>query len=138
MTTTKTRAAEALFPMLSIFHLINGQPLEAVWQVQAEGCSGDILLLSFGSNILSVSVIEDDDSIELSASGAMGSMNRVDVSGEEPWNTFLGKQFGWGWLTVNQQGYCDGVLLSFNGIVPQIMLNVVASSLKIGIIALSM
>ena len=134
MTTAKTRAAEALFPMLSVFHLISGQPLQAVWQVQTEGCLGEFLF-SFGSNTLSVSVVEEDDSIEISASVATDSANRFDVSGQEPWSMFLGKPFGWGWLTVNQQGYCDGVLLSFGGIMPQVMLNVVASSIKVCVIA---
>jgi hypothetical protein len=31
---------------------------------------------------------------------------------------------------VNQQGYLDGVLLSFGGVIPQLLITVVASSLK--------
>ena len=46
---------------------------------------------------------------------------------------FTPKTFGWGWVAIDQQGYCDGLLLSFEAIVfPEIVLNVVASSIKVG------
>jgi len=41
------------------------------------------------------------------------------------------KSFGWGWLTINQQGYIDGDMLSFAGITPRLLITVVASSLKV-------
>jgi len=53
-----------------------------------------------------------------------------------PWKKFLGKELGWTWVAVNQQGYCDSVMLSFDGIVPTILLNVVASSIKVCTIAI--
>ena len=135
MTTTKTMAAEALFPMLSPFHSISGQPLQAVRQVHAEG-SLDRLVLDFGTNALVVSADEDDDSIDLSVSLGADSHRAGDVDSShlEPWDNFIGMSFGWGWVTVNQQGYCDGLLISFKGIVPQIILNVIASSIKVGTI----
>ena len=59
----------------------------------------------------------------------------VDVSSNEPWVNFIGKVFGWGWITLNQQGYCDGVLLSFEQVVfPEVALNVIASSIKVGVV----
>jgi hypothetical protein len=136
MTTAKTMAAEALFPMLSAFHAISGHPLQAVWQIHTEG-SLDKLVFDFGSNALIVSADESDDSIELSVSAVADSheAGSVNVSHREPWSGFIGTSFGWGWLTVNQQGYCDGLLLSFGGIVPQIVLNVIASTIKVGTIA---
>lgn len=135
MTTAKTIAAEALFPMLSAFHSISGQPLQAVWQIHTEG-SLDRFILDFGTHALIVNADEDDDSIELSISVAADSHKSgdVDASHLEPWDKFIGMSFGWGWVTVNQQGYCDGLLLSFEGIVPQIILNVIASSIKVGTI----
>jgi Family of unknown function (DUF6334) len=40
----------------------------------------------------------------------------------------------WGWITINQQDALDGILISFGGISPQVMLNVIASSIKESVI----
>jgi len=135
MTMAKTMAAEALSPMLSVFQSISDQPLRAVWQIQTEG-SLDRLILDFGPNVFVVGADENDDSIELSISAAADFRNihGVDASDLAPWKSFVGRSFGWGWVTVNQQGYCDGLLLSFGGIIPQLVLNVIASSIKVGTI----
>jgi hypothetical protein len=53
-----------------------------------------------------------------------------DTGHSEPWRRFIGEVFGWGWITINQQDALDGILLSFDGITPQVMLNVMASSIK--------
>jgi hypothetical protein len=50
------------------------------------------------------------------------------------WDRFIGKAFGWGWVTVNQQGYCDGALLGFDGISPNISIEVMASSIKTSVL----
>ncbi|MBI3658547.1 MAG: hypothetical protein HY232_19250 [Acidobacteria bacterium] len=136
MTTVKTRAARALSPLLSVFHSISGQPLQAVWQIYTEG-SLDRLILDFGSSSLVVIADENDDSIDCKISDAtdLHKAGSVDASHLAPWNSFVGKSFGWGWVTINQQGYCDGLLLSFEGIIPQLALNVMASSIKVGMIA---
>ncbi len=135
MTTVKTRAAEALAPMLSAFHSISDQSLQAVWHVYTDG-SLDKLVLDFSRVSLTVVGDEDDDSIDIAATETADLRNAGGVDGShlEPWNRLIGKPFGWGWVTVNQQGYCDGLLLSFGGIVPQIALNVIASSIKISTI----
>ena len=135
MTAVNIRAAEALYPVLSVFHSIASLPLQNVWQVHSEG-SVDRLILDFNSTSLVISANEDDDSIECSAVNApfVDEGCRLDVSDREPWKNFIGSSFGWGWVTVNQQGYCDGLLLSFEGIAPQVVLNVIASSLKVGAI----
>ena len=130
MTTAKTMAAEALFPMLSVFHSISGQPLQAVWQIYTQG-SLDRLVLDFAQTSLTVIADENDDSLDLKVAATTDprSLGAVDVSDLGPWQLFIGQPFGWGWLTLNQQGYCDGALLSWGGIVPQIVLNVRASSI---------
>ena len=135
MTAVNMRAAEALYPVLSVFHSIASLPLQDVWQVHSEG-SVDRLILDFNSTSLVISANEDDDSIECSAVNApfVDEGCRLDVSDREPWKNFIGSSFGWGWVTVNQQGNCDGLLLSFEGIAPQVVLNVIASSLKVGAI----
>ena len=137
MTTVKT-AAVALAPMLSAFHSIGDQALQAVWRVDTDGTL-DRLVFDFGRVSLVVVAKENDDSIDISAADTSGlsSAGSVDGGHTEPWNHLVGKSFGWGWVTVNQQGYCDGLLLSFGGIVPQIFLNVIASSIKIRAITAS-
>jgi hypothetical protein len=52
----------------------------------------------------------------------------------EPWRNLIGQAFGWGWITINQQDALDGILLSFDGIIPLVMLNVIASSIKESVI----
>lgn len=135
MTTEKARAAEALAPMLSAFHAIADQRLQRVWQFHTEG-SLDKLALDFGALSLIVIANEDDDSINIALSQKADQRDTggVDATHTMPWSSFIGKHFGWGWVTVNQQGYCDGLLLSFGGIIPSVVLNVIASSIKVSAI----
>lgn len=135
MTTVKTRAAEALAPMLSAFHAIDGRPLKAVRKIYTEG-SLDKLVLDFGTMSLIVVADRNDDSIDIAVTDMPDVRNTDGVDGShlEPWNKFIGKPFGWGWITINQQGYSDGLLLSFGDVVPQLILNVIASSLKVSVI----
>lgn len=56
---------------------------------------------------------------------------RSVLAASEPWQKLIGKECGWTWVTINQQGYRDGVLLSFSGIVPSVMLHVIASSIEV-------
>jgi hypothetical protein len=132
MITTKTRAAEALTPMLSAFHSVADRPLRAVWHVCTEG-SLDRIIFDFGQISMIVAADENDDSIDLTVADTpdLRNLGGDETSHLEPWNNLIGKPFGWGWVTINQQGYSDGLLLSFGGIVPQIILNVMASSIKI-------
>jgi hypothetical protein len=131
MITANNKATEAL----SSYSAIDGSQLLRVWQFEAEG-SVDRLVLDFPSTSLLITADEDDDSITCSiAKGTTVDQGcAIDVSGREPWESFIGRAFGWGWVTVNQQGYCDGLLLSFDGIVPELVLNVMASSIKTGTI----
>lgn len=127
----KNRTAEAIAPMLSAFHTIGDRPLLGVWQNYSEA-SLERIVLVFDQVSLIIVADEDDDSIDFTtADTTEGSdLGGINASLSEPWRKFIGKPFGWGWVTVNQQGYCDGLLLSFGGIVPQIALGVMASSIK--------
>lgn len=132
---SKTTAAEALYPTLSVFHSVSGHPLKGVWQIRAQG-SVEKLVLGFGAQVLVVTADANDDSldVDVAASADFQDADRVDVSDVAPWDAYAGKSFGWGWIAINQQGYCDGMLLSFEGIIPQLILNVVASSIKVGVV----
>jgi hypothetical protein len=43
----------------------------------------------------------------------------------------MGKELGWTWAATNQQGYCDSVMMSFEGIIPTVLLHVIASSIEV-------
>ena len=78
---------------------------------------------------------DNDDSIDFRIANVadVGNFVGVDASRQEPWAGFIGKPFSWGWITMNQQGYCDGLLLSFGEIIfPQLVFNVMASSIEVG------
>jgi hypothetical protein len=133
MTTTKIRAAEALYPLLSPFHAIGGSILCSIREVSADGCLQQIIF-DFETTSLIVTADKNDDSVEVEIAKVVDTktnLEGMDPNHAEIWKTFIGKSFGWGWVTVNQQGYCDGLLLSFGGIVPQLLLSVVASSIKV-------
>jgi hypothetical protein len=135
MLATKVKTAEALAPVLSVFHSASGRALRSVWQRHTEGCL-DRIVLNFDGAAFVILADENDDSIDVALLEDTNgrNMNELDASDLDPWRSFITRPLGWGWVTVNQQGYCDGLLLSFGGIFPQIALNVVASSIKVATI----
>jgi Family of unknown function (DUF6334) len=54
-----------------------------------------------------------------------------------PWKAHVGKTCGWTWLAMNQQGYLDTALVAFDGIEPNVLLQVIASSIEIFVIRLA-
>ena len=128
---TKRLVGEALFSVLSEFHKIEDATLRAVRHVWTED-SLDRIILDFGSRCLVIAADQNDDTVDISVATTIEERCAGDDSSHSAaWASLLGKKFFWGWVTVNQQGYCDGVLLSFDGIKPQIFLNVIASSFNI-------
>ena len=123
----------ALFPVLSGFHEIGQQSLRAVWQASTAACL-DRIIFDFDPLSLVVSAMQDDDSIDFNVvvAATVDRTGGIDASQLPAWKDLINAPFGWGWVTVNQQGYCDGLLLSFRGIVPQVVLNVTASSILVG------
>jgi len=134
LNSAKITAGIALGPVLEAFHAIDGQPLTSVAEVYEDGCLTGIVF-TFERNALTVAANAEDDSVELSVTNPSGRPPAHDVSDKEPWVAFIKEPFGWGWLTFNQQGYCDGVLLSFRGTIPNLVLSVEASSFSIGTIS---
>ena len=127
----KVRAAKALDPALSEFLRLEGDLLQQVLARHKERCVNQVLL-AFGKSALTVGVNPDDDSIDLRAGRRRDFEGNGwnDLSRRKPWKDHIGKPFGWGWITVNQQGYSDGLLLGFGDIRPRLMLYAVASSIK--------
>jgi len=124
-----------LHPLLLKFHRISGHALRAVWHVYSDECL-DKIILEFDQDCLIVEAEPDDDTIvfHLGSKSDLSRDQRQDASSSEPWRNLIGQGFGWGWITINQQDFLDGILLSFGGIIPQVMLNVIASSIKESVI----
>jgi hypothetical protein len=127
-----------LHGLLLEFHRINGNPLRAVWRVYTDQCL-DKIILGFDQESLVVEAEPYDDTIvfHIKSNHDLNSDGWMDASHSEPWNNFIGEPFGWGWITINQQDALDGILLSFGGITPQLMLSVMASSIEESLIRLS-
>lgn len=108
--------------------------LQAVYEKVADQCR-EALLLQFGHKRLVFTANPDDDTLDVRLEEApspdTAGWTRVDC--EKPWHELVvgGSNFGWGWVTINQQGYCDGVLLSFDGLTPTLLLSVGASSISV-------
>ena len=123
--------ARDLYPLLSEFHRIQGHPLRAVRHIYDEGCLDEIALES-DRDCLIVKAEPDYDTMTFHVvhKEDFKSAGSIDVSHSETWRRFIGESFGWGWVAINQQGYLDGILLSFGGITPNVLLIVMASTIK--------
>jgi hypothetical protein len=114
---------------LDAFHSIGDELLTKVLWRNCEDTS-EALWLIFSKSSLLFQAHEDYDTISVAAGDVLDAEMFVDLTSSDFWQQFIGQRFGWGWTITNQQGYQDGFLLSFNGIIPQIMLEVMASSIK--------
>ena len=122
-------AGESLRSALQPFHEAQGKRLTAVFQTSSD--EGEEMLLAFGAEGLVFQCDADTDLMTLRW-GALSDPSEADDLTDDPaWSKYIGKEFFWGWITINQQGYADGMLLSFDGVVPEIGLNVVASEFEI-------
>jgi hypothetical protein len=128
-------AAEALSDALSEFHQLGDEHLRGVGYVYDEKLL-DQVILTFDQSRLVIWGEPDDDSIEfrVEPKNQDASVSAVDASHFDHWKRLIGKHFGWGWIIMNQQGYCDGILISFEDIDPQILFVVAASSLSVSTI----
>jgi hypothetical protein len=118
----------------SFYALASAEPerLVAVYQKITDKCREE-LALEFTTKTLFFTANPDDDTISVRSEDA-SSVNTsawTRLEAKKPWKSLLGAEFGWGWVTINQQGYCDGVLVSFDGLLPTIMLCVTGSSITV-------
>ena len=118
----------------SFYTLAAAEPeiLGAVYEKVTDNCR-EALTLEFTTRNLLFTANPDDDTIHVrsedTSSSNTSEWTRRDA--KEPWKSLIGTAFGWGWITINQQGYCDGVLLSFDGVLPTIMLCVIGSGITV-------
>jgi hypothetical protein len=96
------------------------------------GCRDEIVL-DFGDNFLRFLVDPITDTIGSQFHGRQFVAKRGyrSVGSETPWKQYLRKKCGWTWLAVNQQGYWDTVLISFDVLVPNILLKAMSSSIYV-------
>jgi Family of unknown function (DUF6334) len=106
--------------------------LQDVFELLEDGCRLE-LVLSWGDSYLLFRVDEDTDSLLAQfQEGAFGPQPAYrSVLAASPWRELVGKECFWTWVAVNQQGYCDGALLSFEGVVPNVLLNAICSSVTV-------
>jgi Family of unknown function (DUF6334) len=123
-------AGEALYSVLTPFHEIAGLPLLTVKESTSHASLAEIAL-NFGPKSLLIRAEPEDDTVMISVFEHPEENKQIAPSSRAPWNKLIGLKFGWGALVINQQGYVDGVLLSFSGIEPQLLINAVASSLRV-------
>jgi hypothetical protein len=128
MSSIKLRTAEALSPLLKLFCEIDGALLREVRQT-VENEMVIAVTLQFDSIFLSIRAVEDDDTVDISL--MKGHVQGDLLNDQQPWADKIGKPMGWNWVMVNQQGYLDGVLLSFGGVSPEIVITAVGSELKV-------
>jgi RHS repeat-associated protein len=135
MSDVKTEAAEALYPLLSHFHKIENQALKAVWKFVDAGLI-ERIVLDFGKVSLLVDADSEYDTINFVVKDCtrVRRTEYINATRLDPWKSFIDKPFVWGWVIINQQGYCDGLLLSFDSIAPNLILNVIGSEIKVGIV----
>jgi hypothetical protein len=121
---------------LDAFHAVSSsadEVLSDVYERETDG-SVDGLALVFTHRVLLFEADGEDDTISVrwKPISRFRSDGLKSVRSAKVWRSLLQKSFGWGWLTINEQGYCDGALLSFDGIRPCLCLEVIGSSIKIG------
>jgi hypothetical protein len=106
--------------------------LGGVYEEMADGFRHEIIL-DFGECYLLVHVDEDTDAlgVQFGDSSFKPSPACNKVSSDAPWCRWVGKECEWTWVAVNQQGYYDTVLFSFDGIVPSVLLHAIGSSIWI-------
>jgi len=106
--------------------------LREVYEKIIYGCRDEIIL-DLADCFLRIALDRDSDTITAEFHGnPFGSKRGYRrIGSTSPWKAFLNQECGWTWLAINQQGYRDSILISFEGIVPNVLLNVMASSIYV-------
>jgi hypothetical protein len=106
--------------------------LNDVFEKNVHGCR-DAFVLDFVDCYLRIGVDINYDTLlfRFQSRPFKPTKRWVSLRSSEPWKKCTGKECGWTWLAVNQQGYLDSALISFDGIEPSIMLQAVASSIEV-------
>lgn len=106
--------------------------LRGVYQRVVDTCRQE-LILDWGVGYLALYADEDTDSLDaqLHEEKWVPLPAYQGLENQSPWDRLMGKECGWTWVALNQQGFWDSALFSFDGIVPTILLQVIASSIEV-------
>ena len=110
--------------------------LGAAYELVDEGFREE-LIFDWGDSNLVVRVDGDTDTLnaEFRAQPFAASKAYSNVSACPPWDRFVGKECDWTWVALNKQGYCDLFVLSFDAVLPQVLLHALTSSIEVFTIA---
>jgi hypothetical protein len=72
------------------------------------------LRMHFSSSIVCIWVDPDNDTLHVSDSVPSQTLSHGSVLAQEPWHRAAGKPILWAWRLINQQGYGDGIQVSFS------------------------
>ncbi|GEM_PF-4878767 len=109
--------------------------LRGVYETKTDGCRDELVLDLDGAS-LTFKADPDTDAIDaFCTDGDFHPSGGQKPLADSPFDPFAGAELGWTWLATNQQGYCDSALLSFNGIVPNLMVHVIGSAIRVFAIA---
>jgi hypothetical protein len=104
--------------IINVFEFIEDECLCAI-----KVCLSDKILI-FSAN-------PDDDTLKVDYSNEMSF--ETDgwrcISTDIPWINILGHHIDMLWITINNQGYCDGAIIGIDGLLPSIIMNVIASNI---------
>jgi hypothetical protein len=110
--------------------------LQDVWERMKYGSRAELVLQWDGGYLLFCADIDTDSmEVEFHEGDLAPSRKYRSLRSVSPWAEYIGEKGGWTWLAVNQQGYCDTALISFGNIIPNIMLHVICSAIKVFTIA---
>ena len=106
--------------------------LRFAYELVADGCRQEIVL-DWGDSHLVVLVDPDWDTLNAHFHGHAFAPTAAyhAITARSPWDRLIGKECDWTWVALNKQGYCDLMVLSFDAILPQVLLHAIASSIEI-------
>jgi hypothetical protein len=106
--------------------------LSGAYELEIDGCRDEIVL-DWGDSHLMVRVDGDWDTLNAEFRGQPFEPTGAyrSLGGRAPWNRLVSKECDWTWVAINKQGYCDMILMSFDVMVPQLIMHALASSIEV-------
>jgi hypothetical protein len=106
--------------------------LHSVHEFLADGCHEEIVF-DWGDSHLIVRVDGEFDTLvpDFHEQQFVPTGAYRDIGACSPWSWLLGKECDWTWVAVNKQGYRDLIILSFDIMLPQVILHAAASSIEV-------
>jgi tetrahydromethanopterin S-methyltransferase subunit G len=103
------------------FEQLSSQKIRNITGFSSEECGG-IVHISFimDSHALDISVDNDYDELHTRVNSCNNSINKEYCERVDLLEKYIGREMGWLWSGKNYLGYNDVILLSFDGIEPNL------------------